>query len=449
MQQNLSSQSPNKEKKDNARRDEIIAKVKSMLLDNWGTKLLALLIAIALWAGLITQDPKLTREKQFTDVTVSVTGSDTLRRNGYIVLEDMDEVMDDFTVRVNVPQGQYAAAQPSNYSLRLDLSRIKEAGEQTVKVLYTNSSTYGKVSEIVPAAITLTVDEYVTRYRIPVTVLEIGDEPDGFYAMSPSTDPPMVAVSGPKTLVEKIVSAQVVADQSTLPAREGSVRRALTFTMVDASGEAIESDLLQVTSESVLLDSVIVDQTLYANRVVSMSDAGLVIGQPAEGYEIKGVYITPASVTIAGKGEAIEGIDLLYTNGTVDVGGCSESVKKVLLLNKPAAVKYASSDVVTVAVEIGPIMTGRAYVAPIRLLNLPIYLMETSGMQSATVYISGAQNWLDSLSSSAINIFCDLGSITEPGVYEVPLNCMVQGGENQSYTCDIMPQTVTVTIEQR
>lgn len=449
MQQNLSSQNQPKEKKDNARRDEIIAKVKSMLLDNWGTKLLALMIAIALWAGLITQDPSLTREKQFTGVTVNVTGSDTLRRNGYIVLEDLDEVMDDFTVRVNVPQGQYAAAQPSNYSLRLDLSRIKEAGEQNVKVLFTNTSTYGKVTEIVPSSITLTVDEYVTRYRIPVTVVEVGDTPDGFYAMSPSTDPPMVAVSGPKTLVEKIVSAQVVADQSTLPAREGSVRRALSFKMVDENGQAIESDMLQVTSESVLLDSVIVDQTLYANRVVSMSDAGLVTGQPADGYEVKGVYITPGSVTIAGKADAIDDIDLLYANGNVDITGCTESIKKVLLLKSPSAVKYASTDVVTVAVEIGPIMTGRAYVAPIRIQNLPIYLMETSGMQSATVYINGAQNWLDGFSSSAINISCDLGSITEPGEYEVPLNCTVLGGENQSYTCDIMPQTVTVVIEKR
>ena len=245
MQQNpTTSNSP----KDTARRDAVLRKLKSIFLENWGTKLLALAISIALWVGLITQDPTLTREKQFTDVSVSVTGAETLKRNGFVVLEDIGTVFDDFTVRVNVPQNQYAAAQPSNYSLRLDLTRIKEAGEQAIKVLYTNSATYGKVTEVVPAQVRLTVDEYVTRYRVPVTVVMAGNVPEGFYASKPTTDPPVVAVSGPKSVVEKIVSVQVVADQSDLPAKEGLVRRALQFTMVDAAGQPIESKLLQVTS---------------------------------------------------------------------------------------------------------------------------------------------------------------------------------------------------------
>ncbi len=448
MQQNPSSPNVQKEKKDN-RRDAILAKLKSLLLEHWGTKLLALLIAIALWAGLITQDPNLTREKQFTDVTVNVTGADSLRRNGFIVLEEMNALAEDFTLRVDVPQGQYAAAQPSNYNLRLDLSRIKEAGKQSVKVLYTNSSTYGRVSDVVPSSVLLTVDQYVTRYRIPVMVVTTGDVPEGFYATMPTTDPPMVAVSGPKTIVDKIVSVQVEADQSTLPAQEGPVRRALPFVLVDANGAPVKHDLLQVTSESVLLDSVIVEQTMYTKRTVEMSNVGLVAGQPAEGYEVKGVYVTPSTVTIAGRAEEIEKIDLMYANNTVDITDRRESASKVFLLRSPNAIQYSSTDVVTVAVEIGPIITGRAYVAPIRLENLPIYLMETSGMQSATVYIRGAQYWLDSLSSSAISVFSDLSNITSPGIYEVPLNCVVQGGEDQSYTCDIMPQSVTITIEQR
>lgn len=449
MQQNPSSQNTQKEKKDHARRDAILRKLKSVLLENWGTKLLAIIIAIALWAGLITQDPSLTREKQFTDVSVSVTGAETLKRNGYIVLDDIDSVFDNVTVRVNVPQGQYAAAQASNYSLRVDLSRISEAGEQSVKILSTNSSTYGTVQEIVPSMVLLTVDEYVTRYRIPVTVVQEGNAPEGYYAAEPSTNPPMVAVSGPKTLVDRIVSAQVVVDQSTLPEKEGSVRRALSFTMVDENGEAIESDMLQVTSESVLLDSIVVDQSVYSQRAVQLSDIGLVTGQPAEGYEIKGVYISPSVVTIAGRQEAIEDIDLLYANSTVDVSGQTESVNKSLRVRTPSTIKYVSTDAVTVAVEIGPILTGRAYVAQIRLKDLPITLMETSGVQSATVYISGAQNWLNSLSSSAITVFSDLSGISAPGTYTVPLNCVVQGGDGQNYTCDIMPQSVTVTIEER
>ena len=49
-----------------------------ILKHNLGWKLLALFLAVALWAGLITQDPTLTREKTFSDVQVNITGSDTL-----------------------------------------------------------------------------------------------------------------------------------------------------------------------------------------------------------------------------------------------------------------------------------------------------------------------------------------------------------------------------------
>ena len=447
--QNPSNQHVNKEKKDHARRDAILTKIKSILLENWGAKLLALLIAVALWAGLITQDPTLTREKLFSGVNVSINGADTLKRNGYIVLEDVSAVLNDVSLRVEVPQAQYASAQASNYSVRIDLSRIKQAGRQEVKILSTNSSAYGTVEEIIPSAVTLTVDEYVTRYRIPVTVAVEGTPPEEFYATEPSTDPPMIAVSGPKTLVERIVSAQVTADQTTLPAKEGTVRRALSYTLVDENGEAIQSSMLQVTSESVLLDSVIVEQTIYAKRMVEMSQLGLVTGTPADGYEIKGVYISPALVTIAGREAAIRDMNILYADNTVNVNGLKESVSKSIRVRQPSTIKYASTDSVTVAVEIGPVITTHAFEARVDLQGLSPALREVGGIRTATVRITGAKPWLNSLSVNDIALTCDLSSIAAPGTYTMPLACVISNGEGQEYSCEINPSIVVVTVIER
>lgn len=447
--QNPSNQNPTQEKKENPRVKAVLRKLKSILLENWGTKLLALLIAVALWAGLITQDPTLTREKVFTDAAVTVNGEDTLKRYGFIVLEDIDEVLSGVDVRVNVPQGQYSAAQASNYSIRVELSRLRKAGEHDVKIQSTNSSVYGTVAEIVPASVKLTVDEYVTRYRIPVEVATSGEVAEGFYAMEPSTDPPMIAVSGPKSVVERIVSAQVVADQSTLPAQEGNVRRALAFTLVDENGEAIQSDMLEVTSESVLLDSIIVEQEIYTRRTVAFSDLGLVTGEPAEGYEIKGVYLTPGSVIIAGRAAAINDINVMYADNTVNVRGATESVAKALKVRQPSTIKYSSTDSVTVAVEIGPVITTRAYEIAASLQGLSAALREMGGLRIATVHLTGPQPWLDSLSASDVKLSCDLSTIDGPGTYTLPLNCTVAGSEGQSYTVDIVPASVVVTVIER
>lgn len=61
------------------------------LIHNWGWKLLSFLLAVCLWAGLITQDPNLTRERRFTDVPITLTNQETLRRNGLIVLSGLEE----------------------------------------------------------------------------------------------------------------------------------------------------------------------------------------------------------------------------------------------------------------------------------------------------------------------------------------------------------------------
>ena len=449
MMQNPSNQNAGREKKENPRRDAVLRKLRSIFLENWGTKLLALFIAVALWAGLIMQDPSLTREKQFTNVDVNILGAETLKRNGFIVLENLEDVLDSVAIRVSVPQGQYTATLSSNYSVRVDLSRIKQSGEQEVRILSTNSVAYGTVTEIVPPTVMLTVDEYVTRYRIPVMVSTRGEPPKGFYATEPSNDPPMIAVSGPRTMVDRIVSAQVTVDQTTLPAQEGTVRRALAFTLVDEHGRVIESDLLEVTSESVLLDSIIVEQTVYTQRTVEFSDLGLVVGQPAEGYEIKGVYLTPASVTIAGKASAIEDINVMYADNTVNVRGLKESVSKSLRVRQPSTIKYASTDQVNVSVEIGPIITSRAYEATVSLQGLSSSFREAGGLRTATVHLTGSQPWLDSLSATQVKLTCDMSSIAGPGTYTLPLSCTVEGSEGQDYTSEISPANVVVTVIER
>ena len=124
--------------------------VARFFLHQWPFKLLSLVIAIVLWSGLITQDPTLTREKVFTGVTISVSGEDTIKRNGLIVVSDLDAVTQDAKLRVEVPQMQYANASASNYNARIDLTRIRETGVQEVKVLTTSSSTWGKLAATGP-----------------------------------------------------------------------------------------------------------------------------------------------------------------------------------------------------------------------------------------------------------------------------------------------------------
>jgi hypothetical protein len=149
----------------------------------------------------------------------------------------------------------------------------------------TNTTTYGTVSSISEETVTLQVEEYVTRSRIPVRLNIVGELADGLYASTPSCDPAYVTVSGPKSMVDAIARLTAQYDLSMLK-ETGNERTAVPFQLVNARGEVIDNSLIEVTSESVLLDSVLVDQRVFSSKELVIDTTSLTVGLPEDGYVI-------------------------------------------------------------------------------------------------------------------------------------------------------------------
>ena len=335
----------------------LFSKFISLFTNNWPLKLLSLVLAICLWSGLITQDDTLSREKVFTDVPISVVNADALRRNGFIIVSGLDD-LPAVRLYVDVPQKNYNTVTAGNYNLRVDLSRIREPGEQTLQVLSSSSSTYGTVTEISVESITVQVEEYVSRSRIPVRLSTTGEVPAGFYGGDAQVDPSFVVVSGPSSQVDKVVRCIADYDLSTLTAEAGQERTAAPFRLVDASGNEIDSTLIDVTSQSVSLDSITVSQTLYPAKSLVVNTADLVTGVPQSGYSIRRVSAEPATVTVAGKQAYISALNELhlaeFVDQPIDVTDLSTTITRNVALNKPADVVYLSNDTVMITIEIAP-----------------------------------------------------------------------------------------------
>lgn len=60
------------------------------------------------------------------------------------------------------------------------------------------------------------------------------------------------------------------------------MRTSVPFRLLDSDGNAVESDLLEITSESVLVDSVVVEQYLYSEREIDMNMLGLTTGEDGD-----------------------------------------------------------------------------------------------------------------------------------------------------------------------
>ena len=416
----------------------------SALTRHLGYKILAIVIAVILWAGLIVQDPDITREKTFTGVSVSVSGEETMKRNGYIVVSDLDAALSDVSLRVNVPQMQYTNATAAAYNVSLNLSRLNETGTQEVRITTTNSSTYGTVSEVSPSSIEVEVEEYVSRYRIPVTVIPTGEAPEGYYATAPAAEPTRVTVSGPRSQIENVVRAEATLDLSQLPAREGTVRTAVGFRLVDSDGNEVSSDFIQVTSESVLLDTITAEQALYPYTTLDVSGIGLVTGEPAEGYEVKGVSVSPSTLIGAGRSEALALLGLLFTDTQIDVTGLTGSTSQQLRLRKPSELQYLSADSISVAVDIGPVITERNFPeARITLTGVASNLRGRLDSSTASVTLRGEQLALKALRANSVTLACDASGLTA-GTWDLPILCTVPGFE-----ATVLPATMRVTLTER
>lgn len=415
------------------------------LAHNWPWKLLSVFLAVCLWAGLISQDPTLTRERVFADVPVTITGAEQLQRDGYIVLNDFATEPLSVRLRVDVPQRSYSTVTASNYSPKLDLSKITSTGAQTLRVQTTSSTAYGTVTEVSPDVVELQVDEYISSYRIPVSINRTGEWPAGFYGTAATINPSTVTISGPRSLVERVASVRVDFDVSQLPAYAGLVRTAVPFVLCDAAGGEVESKLLQLTSESVLLRSIIVEQTMYPTKLLQLSTLALTTGEPAEGYEVKRVTATPNTILAAGDPTGLAALDALFADKPIDVIGADATFTAELTLRKPAELAYLSTDTVTVTVEIGPVMATKIFADMTLRFDGAEKRNVACDTGKVTVTLTGPQNELQRLRASGLRAYVDVSALADGG-YELPVALSLGELDAAAFTYAITPEKVSFTL---
>lgn len=342
---------------DEARRVTVLARIRDIALHNWPWKLLSLFLALCVWGALITQDGSLTREKVFADVSVNIVNADTLRRNGYIIVSGLEAVS---TVRIkaDVPQKVYSTVTSANFNVRVDLSRITQPGEQTLPVTATSSTTFGTVTDISVSLVTVQVEEYISRSRIPVRLYTTGEPPPGFYAESAGVSPAYVTVSGPKSLVNTIVRCAVDYDMAVLTQATGMERTAVPFRLINMKEETVDRALIDVTSESVLLDSLLVEQRLYKEKLLPIDTSGIITGVPAAGYAVKGINVTPESVYLAAEDALLDALTAFpmaeCISSPINIDGANGAVRRSVRLMEPTGAANISSDTVLVTILIEP-----------------------------------------------------------------------------------------------
>ena len=362
MKNDLAQTPPEQEKAaKESRFKKILSHVWRGLSHNWAWKVASLALAICLWGALISQDTALPRDKVIEDIRVSVTNSTALRNSGFVVVSGLDE-LSTVSIRASVPQKNYTTVGSANFSARLDLSQIQYAGEQTVKITVTstNTSQYGTVKEIMNPEVTVVVEELSSISGIPVEVRLEGEVPSDYYAGALTLSVQAVDVTGPRSVVDKVSRCVITYDQSALNPSRSPNTSSLTFVFEDLEGNELDGSRLSVTphGQSTAISRITVSQEVYYLARVPVATDALTEGDPASGYAVSSVRVTPQTIVIAGTQAAIapyleEGA-AFYPYEQVDISGQTRTVSQLLYLNTPGNVEYISNNTVQVVVTILP-----------------------------------------------------------------------------------------------
>ena len=406
-------------------------------------KLTAVLIAILFWMIVIASDPTLERQKEMT-ATVSVTGADTLRSRGYVVTDDLTSSPITVNITAKVTQGNYDRATAASFSPRLDLSQITSDGQQEVS-FSAGYSTYGEIQFFEPKSMTVNVERYITRSRVPVVVRVTGEMPQGLWRSATSCDPNLVSVSGPASLMEQVRRAVVELPLEGLSADMEDCQVTSPVTLETADGQTISSPLIRITFESVTVDSASIECSVLPTRSVAVDAASAITGTPAHGYEVGEIRVSPETVTVADSAEALKNLEAMFVQSPVDVTGATEDLLVTVPLAGATAHSYCSAREVAVSVTIRPATHTHTYNdLPVQVENLGPGLRAALSRAKLGAVLSGAYQDMESLKAANIHLYVDAQGLAA-GVYNVEVQCRVDGAESYDFTPQ--QQTLTLTIQ--
>lgn len=402
----------------------------------------SLLVAILTWSVLVASDTTLTRPKTFQNVAVNVVGEATLKSRGFIVMDDLDELVSGVRLTVEVSQSNYNRVSGTAYNPHFDLSNVTGVGENTLNIAY-SSQMYGPVISCEPSTITVNVERYMTR-RVPVVLEMVGFAPEDVYLDSYRTDPTMLSVSGPQSLVTSVARAVAKLDLTTLSAERANDRTALDVELQDASGAVIVSDKLEITNQTVITDSVIVDTEVVPAAMVPMNLENLVTGEPAPGYELTNVSVEQDALRVAAKREILGSIEFITIDQPLDISGATGTVSGYARIKRLTGIENTLPSEIAVTAEI----EEKAIERTLRAVDIDVEGVENGlsarlSARQSIVQLTGAYSFIDALSREDVRLFVDASGLDE-GRHTLPVQIGIDNA--QEFTCALSVPEVTVTL---
>ncbi|MBQ9925462.1 MAG: hypothetical protein IJO51_05530, partial [Clostridia bacterium] len=229
-------------------------------------RLASLVSAVILWFFVVDSMDK-TMTLPVTNFPIEFTGTGLLLNNDLVIIEGADSTVsfeiDGKTSKLKTIDMNYVRA-------TADLSNITVPGTYDVK--YELSTIHSGVTlRKMNPSVRIVVDRMVSKL-VPVDLTLGGKLEEGYILDRRSLSPDAITVTGPQSVLDKIVSAKAAFDISGL---QESTETTLGYALIDAEGDEVKSNYLSTNTASVQLELAI-RQTGEIPLILNVKDYGFI-----------------------------------------------------------------------------------------------------------------------------------------------------------------------------
>ncbi len=416
-------------------------------------KLIAILMAIALWFIVVANNDDLMRTNTIANIPITYTNEDVLEDDyGLRLIEGQDQTV---TVKVTGPYASLYSLTTNDIQVRVNLANFQKPGTYTINtskqstnctLLVNSSSVEAEIST--PSSFQIVLDEVITK-EVPVTIQVDGTSSTGYMYDDPEGEQDSVSVTGPKTVVNQIrkATAVVPAEDSTGLTKTTSVLA--SFTFLDEKNQPV--DQTHLTSEP---NDYSVTIPVYAVAKLPLT-INLISSDTVDKNSVKAT-IDPQEIAVYGAEEVISKLtaislgDLQLSTVSLD-----EDDPITIPIELPAGVTRVQGEATSAKVTIQAVgmSTREMPVTRITLQNSGSdpNLTATLRTTSVNIRIQAETAALANLTADAFHVIAvfnadELG----PGIHEVPIEvqCEQLESSNSSFTLLNPDEKVTIEIKQ-
>lgn len=387
-----------------------------------GYKVLAILLAMVIWAYVTVRDNPL------DEGTFAVP----------VELRNLDETLvtpeTSYQVQVRVQGAANIIGELSSrdFTAYVDLSGMR-AGEGSPRVQVDLPPDVSLVS-LSPESIDLTLEAKVSE-TFAVVANVSGEPAENYTALLENLllSPQEVSLSASASMIEQVGSVVVNADISDL---ESSYNRNLPVEVLDQNGNNITREFT-ISPESVNL----VVNVLYEEPEATVAVRANLLGEPAEGYQISYTLTEPNTVRAFGDLATLGTLYYLLTE-PIDISGISRTTSYSVDIEHDSNISLAQ-ETVTVTVRVEPVATQTYTRNLLHTQNVAEGLECLLPDEVIKIEVAGPDTAMQGLDETRIVPYVDCAGITEPGDYELPVSFSLPANID---LVRATPETVTVTL---